>query len=79
MKVSGCDDYYFISKGEKVLFPGYTKVYKEYTEGEDSDDDTESSDYFENDKKIVVKREKVIATMKYSKPQNMQDTLKQVL
>jgi len=74
VKISGCDDYYFLSKGEKVLFPGYTKVYKEYTEGEDSDDDTESSDYFENEKKIVVKREKVIATMKYSKPKHARYT-----
>ena len=31
-------------------FVSVTKVYKEYTEGEDSDDDTESSDYFENEK-----------------------------
>ena len=74
VKISGCDEYYFISKGEKVLFPGYTKVYKEYTEGEDSDDDTESSDYFENEKKIVVKREKVTATMKYSKPKHARYT-----
>ena len=74
VKISGCDDYYFISKGEKVLFPGYTKVYKEYTEGDDSDDECESSDYFENEKKVVVEREKVIATMKYSKPKHSRYT-----
>ena len=78
VKISGWEEHYFISRGEKVIFPGFTRVYKEYNEETDSDEESTSlnadENYFINKKREVVSRKEVLATMKYSKPKHSRYT-----
>ena len=80
VKVSGWEEHYFVSKGERVIFPGFTRVYKEYTEESDSDEDGDESalnadeNYFVIKKRQVVSRNEISATMKYSKPKHSRYT-----
>ena len=78
VKVSGWEDNYFVSRGEHVTFPGFTRVYREYTESSDSEDDTtdanSDANYFENKKREILTRNEITATMKYSKPKQSRYT-----
>ena len=82
VKVSGWEEHYFVSKGERVIFPGFTRVYKEYTEESDSDEDAAESgsstnadeNYFVIKKRQVVSRKEIAANMKYSKPKHSRYT-----
>ena len=72
VNVSGWEGNYFVSRGERVTFPGFTRVYREYTETSDSEEDSTDSNsdanYFENKRREPVTRKIITATMKYSKP-----------
>ncbi len=73
MNVSGWEGNYPVSRGERVTFPGFTRVYREYTETSDSEEDSTDSNsdaeiISKNKRHKPVTRKIITAKTKYSKP-----------
>ena len=65
---------YYTFKCEKVLFAGFTRVYKEHNMDDESDSENESSSYIEVKKAIKVNRNEIVNTLKFTKPKQSRYT-----